>query len=62
MYVFPWGKPGLLEHHDGPDQWHRGSPTPSRTRHVGGSGRRPRSHKSCPPLPAPGGEWAEWIL
>lgn len=20
-YVFPWGKPGLLEHHSGPDQW-----------------------------------------
>jgi hypothetical protein len=21
LYVFPWGKPGFLEHHDGPDLW-----------------------------------------
>ena len=21
--VFPWGKPGLLEHHDGPDRWQK---------------------------------------
>lgn len=21
LYVFPWGKPGFLEHHTGPDAW-----------------------------------------
>jgi len=23
MYAYPWGKPGLLEHHEGPDSWQR---------------------------------------
>ena len=23
MYAYPWGQPGLLEHHDGPDVWQR---------------------------------------
>ena len=23
MYAYPWGKPGILEHHDGPDAWQR---------------------------------------
>jgi hypothetical protein len=21
MFAFPWGKPGFLEHEDGPDRW-----------------------------------------
>jgi len=23
MYAYPWGQPGILEHHDGPDDWQR---------------------------------------
>src|SRR5580765_321936 len=23
MYAYPWGKPGILEKHDGPDRWQR---------------------------------------
>ena len=23
MYAYPWGRPGMLEHHEGPDQWQR---------------------------------------
>jgi hypothetical protein len=31
MYVFPWGKPGFLEHHDGPDLWQLDFLRPGRT-------------------------------
>ena len=23
MYAYPWGQPGMLEHHEGPDAWQR---------------------------------------
>jgi hypothetical protein len=23
MYAYPWGQPGMLEHHDGPDDWQK---------------------------------------